>query len=362
MFGKKKNVVIEKKDDSKVRLTVMPEIFYGGKDPLIYSEQKVNKIEKKKTQEKQLPVKIVPPFSKKKVMVILIILIGLVAGGSGFYYFKKSKMSVDGVLIKIGLKEKPKTPAPIPPPPKLPASPPPTPTPPTPPPPTPPEPEPITNSKPARPLAFPRILLNDSPDLDKDSLTDLEEEIFNTDSGTWDTDIDGYNDGQEVFNLYNPTGFAPVKLVDSGLVREYANPTWKYRIYYPASWVEANVDATNDQILFSSINGDFMEVRVIKNDLGENFDAWFANNITGQSFTDLTLAQNRFGAEFRKRNDSLVAYFVGNKVVFVMTYQPRGEADNLPFRHIMQMMYNSFRLGETGLELPEQKVLPVTNL
>ena len=62
-----------------------------------------------------------------------------------------------------------------------------------------------------QPLQFPMILLMNSSDIDSDSLTDLEEELFGIDSGTWDTDGDGYYDGQEVFNLYNPAGVAPMK-------------------------------------------------------------------------------------------------------------------------------------------------------
>ena len=98
MFGKKKNIITDNKDYLKVRLTVIPEIFYGGKDPLIYHEQKTAKIEKKKSPEKQLPVKIVPPFSKKKVIVIISILAILAAGGSAWYYFDQPGVSMNGVL------------------------------------------------------------------------------------------------------------------------------------------------------------------------------------------------------------------------------------------------------------------------
>ncbi|MBT6819260.1 MAG: hypothetical protein HOA57_02680, partial [Candidatus Magasanikbacteria bacterium] len=82
-------------------------------------------------------------------------------------------------------------------------------------------------------LEFPKLILVDTADIDNDALTDLEEELFNTDSGAFDTDGDGYYDGEEVNNLYNPTGLAPMRLVDAGLVQEYVNPTWQYRVYYP---------------------------------------------------------------------------------------------------------------------------------
>ncbi|HPL95271.1 MAG TPA: hypothetical protein PLF15_00615 [bacterium] len=48
-------------------------------------------------------------------------------------------------------------------------------------------------------------------DSDNDSLTDIEEEIFGTDLNNPDSDGDGYLDGEEVLNGYNPMG--PGKLI-----------------------------------------------------------------------------------------------------------------------------------------------------
>jgi hypothetical protein len=33
-----------------------------------------------------------------------------------------------------------------------------------------------------------------------------------------------------------------VKIIDSGLITEYTNPIWQYRIYYPAGWQVGEVD------------------------------------------------------------------------------------------------------------------------
>jgi len=209
-----------------------------------------------------------------------------------------------------------------------------------------------------RPLTLPRILLQDSADLDIDFLTDMEEEIFGTDSGIWDTDGDGYYDGQEVFNLYNPRGFAPVKLIDSGLVREYINPQRQYRVYYPIVWEAATVDVSGDHILFSSITGDFIEIRAAPKLAGESFPAWFARNLSGERFSDLTVINNRFKVDGYKRADDLVVYFESEAVVYMIIYQPAGTALDVPFRHIMQMIYQSFRPSGVGVQLPEQTVLP----
>ena len=207
-------------------------------------------------------------------------------------------------------------------------------------------------------IVFPNILLRDSADIDIDSLTDQEEEIFGTDSGIWDSDKDGYYDGQEVFNLYNPKGFAPVKIIDSGLVREYINPNWQYRVYYPTVWDVAGVDTENNHVIFSSITGDFIEIRSFKKMPEENFISWFAKNIEGQSFSDLSSFNNRFVVSGYKRNDSLTAYFTNENSVFVMIYQASGNAVDVPYRHVMQLMYQSFRPSAVFVDLPGQKELP----
>lgn len=206
-------------------------------------------------------------------------------------------------------------------------------------------------------LQFPVILLANSSDIDSDSMTDLEEEVFGTDSGTWDTDGDGYYDGQELYNLYNPAGIAPMKIIDSGLAKEYVNPTWQYRVYYPAQWQVGEVDDEKKAVLFSAITGDYVEVFVSPKDASETFEDWFARAAIGQSYADLQPFTNRFQESGWKRNDDLVAYFVADQSVFVLVYNP-GVTGSVPFRHVMQTMTQSFRPNKTLVIVPEQTVLP----
>lgn len=206
-------------------------------------------------------------------------------------------------------------------------------------------------------LQFPTILLANSADIDSDSLTDLEEEVYGTDSGTWDTDSDGYYDGQEVFNLYNPAGIAPMKIIDSGLAKEYVNPIWQYRVYYPSPWQVGEVDNEKKAVLFSAITGDYVEIFVSPKNSDEIFEDWFAREAVGQSYADIQPFTNRFQEGGWKRNDDLVAYFATDNAVFVMLYNP-GVIGSIPFRHAMQMMWQSFRPSKTAVVIPEQAVLP----
>ncbi len=355
MFWKKsKKDESQKKEELSARLTVIPDIFYGGADPLIYHEQEPIKMEQKKKDEIKRPsISRGSNFSKKNLIIISSIVFLLAASGFSWYYIKQSspagKISQkDNLQIEEQRAPAPEVPVVTPPvestttPEMIPLE----------------ETAPIATSTLEAPLVFPRILLRDSSDIDVDALTDLEEELFNTDSGIWDTDKDGYYDGQEVFNLYNPTGFAPVRLVDSGLVREYVNPVWQYRDYYPISWVEGEVDSNSEHVLFSSITGDFIEIRAIRKETGDTFEAWFAKKISGQRFADLLKFKNRFGMEGMKRKDDLAAYFATDAMVYVMIYQPANDAQDIPFRHVMQVMYQSFRSSGLSAIIPEQTILP----
>mgnify|MGYP001598322476 FL=1 len=206
-------------------------------------------------------------------------------------------------------------------------------------------------------MEFPNVQLLDSADLDSDSLTDVEEETFGIDPSKWDTDGDGYYDGQEAFNLYNPQGIAPMKIIDSGLVKEYINPTWQYRLYYPAQWALGTVEAEANHVLFSALSGDFVEVVAEKMNASETFADWFARKAVGQQFSDLQEFTNRFQENGWKRSDDLAAYFVREDNVFVLIYHP-GNLDTIPYRHIMKMIMQSFRPAKTVVTIPEQLSVP----
>lgn len=353
MLWNKKNKKKDKKNKMNIRISVIPDIFYGGKDPLIYHEQDKRALEKTTKKKVKYTNKVKLPISRKKIIIVLAILLVLVIGSASFYYLRQASPDRDGSVPKVKEQEKIVKDE-VKPPPVIKE-----------------EPvieEPVVEEDPAvvpnepvvaeNTITFPSILLRDSMDIDADSLTDEEEEIFKTDSGIWDSDKDGYYDGQEVFNLYNPTGFAPVKIVDSGLVKEYVNPEWQYRVYYPAVWEASGVDNQNNHVIFSSISGDFIEVRSFSKLPSENFATWFSKYIEGQSFSDLSIFNNKFKINGYQRKDSLTAYFVTDNAVFIMVYQASGNATDIPYRHVMQMMYQSFRTSAVFSDLPSQTPLP----
>ncbi|HYE59792.1 MAG TPA: hypothetical protein VEA18_01245 [Candidatus Kapabacteria bacterium] len=360
MFGRSKKEG-QQQPEASFHLTTMPDIFYGGKNPVVqYDQTSVAALPLQKSTPKVTPSVGVPaqqgksPAKKMPFILGGSVLFLLAVAGITWYYLKDAGMIRKNTL-PVAVEEN------------------------TPPAVSPPEivpeiivtstleavvttTEALPTSTPSLrevPLDFPRQIYTDSTDLDIDSLTDIEEDLFGTDSATYDSDEDGYYDGQEVANLYNPKGKAPVKIIDSGLVQEYVHPTFQYRVYYPSGWEVAAVDSSANQVIFSAITGDYIEVRSYKKEVNETFSAWFGRVAVDQSFTDLEKFENRFSIEGYRRGDSVVAYFEKDQMVYVFLYHSAGSTI-IPFRHVMNMMVQSFRPTRVSLELPEQAVLPST--
>jgi len=362
MFGRKKQ---KKKQhiESQARMHVIPDIFYGGNDPIIYHESQTgvsgDTHKKQEMQKKVRPSETGESWivrHKKMSLVSVGIILLCITSGASWYYVNQVRSQQADIQenfvseIVAGVPEETEEISPI----EVPKtttttviedtvtaeSP------------------DIDPEKDIEPVSFPRILLVDALDSDADDLTDEEEAIFLTNVDVWDTDNDGYYDGQEVANLYNPNGIAPVKIIDSGLVSEYVHPVWNYRLYYPVGWQIGEVDREQRQVLFSTLSGDFVEVRVFDRMPGSVFQTWFAQNIEGERFQDLRLVENRFKEDGWRRNDGLVAYYLSDTHVIVLIYHP-GVTGAVPYRHLMRMMIESFRTEKSTVTIPDQISLPI---
>jgi len=101
-------------------------------------------------------------------------------------------------------------------------------------------------------------------DSDQDGLTDVEERIYKTDPNNSDTDNDGFSDGNELKNLYDPLR-PEARLEVSGLVNKYTNQTFKYALLYPASWVAKANDRSDREVMISTASGEFFTITVEDN-------------------------------------------------------------------------------------------------
>lgn len=372
MFGKKKkSTELGKKNSQQespgVPMSTIPEAFYGGKNPDIYSsktavpgaEGATSQPIKTPEKKKQDHTRASQPLSKKKKILFvslgLLFLLLVSAGITWIFFIRPNTPPVPEPRTNQqspSTQNQPTQPEPSqntepdtepdPQPTETPTS-------------TEPTEDPIASA--ADTIEFPRVLLVDSIDLDSDGITDLEEEYYSTDSGNPDSDADGFSDGLEIENLYSPSDIAPTPLIDSGLVAEYVNPTYGYRLYHPIEWSVAAVDAQAQQVLFTAITGDFVEVVRSEKQERETFAQWFSRAAQGQRITDLISFENRFDVRGSYRQDHLVAYFDTPNAVYVMIYNP-GTTAAIPFRQTMIMMYQSFRPTQTNTTVERQPVLP----
>jgi hypothetical protein len=193
-------------------------------------------------------------------------------------------------------------------------------------------------------LNFPSSLLGDTADLDRDGLSDAEEELFKTDPGMPDADRDGYSDSHEIYNLYNPIGQEPMRLSDSGLIKEFTNPTFGYKLYYPTSWAVGNVDENYRDMLFSTLTGENVEVRVFDKEFTQSFSDWFGQWAPTERFGELVEFTTAFKEQGWHRGDYLVYYFASDRQVYVILYHTT-DSPAVNYRTVIKMMTRSFRLA-----------------
>lgn len=355
--SKPKPPLTEASHSEALDIQKIPDVFYGGNNPVIYettvSQKTVNASTDQKTMNSPRPSQLPPEKSSVPVGKFLwpTIIVGVVVVGGASAYFimdylsakqnvqtptqvsvttttSSNIMSTTTVPIVVSTSTTSTIPT-------------------------------TTPSLVSNFLEFPPINLGSTADIDLDQVTDIEEVLYTIDSGGWDTDNDGYYDGQEITNLYNPRGLAPVKLIDSGLVREYINSFSGYRLYYPITWQQGAVDPESKHVLFSSMTGEYVEVRVFQKNSSSTFTDWFQANAEGEQFSALTRFTNRFGTEGYRRSDNLVVYFDTDAYIFVLLYRQPDPRGPVPFRATFEMMYQSFRPTANSAVLPPQIPLEI---
>ncbi len=345
MFGKKPESPLQK-PSATVNVQTMPADFYGGMNPVI----KFKKVEKeiildskpkltdseKKMLDKSTAVgsgdslHAVSIFTNKKLSLIFfgILFVVTIAGASVYYYIQSKNQAKLVVPNPPKIEVAPVVSEPVVVPTTTEAV------------------AVITETAPKflpeAPIEFPSFLLGDSPDLDRDNISDLAEELFGTDPSNPDTDVDSYNDGHEVFYLYNPAGKEPIKLVESQFVKEYKNLNFGYSVLYPTTWALGVVDVEEREVLFSTLTGENIEIRTFDLLPQQTFSDWFVRWGVEQNYQNLLDFQTRFLETGKSRNDNLVYYFFDNNHVYALIYHTT-DSSVVNYRSVLVMMARSFK-------------------
>ena len=182
-----------------------------------------------------------------------------------------------------------------------------------------------------------------SLDTDNDGLTNTEEALYNTEVSEPDTDGDGYNDGLEVENSYNPAGTAPIKIEESGLVKIYKNMNFNYEIFYPTPWLSRAIDDTDREALFIAPTGEFIQVIVQENPSLLTPVEWYLEESPGVQRSQITEFTTDYFSGIMSPNKS-TAYFTSadRQNVYSITYNT-GVRTSANFKTTFMMMINSFR-------------------
>jgi hypothetical protein len=184
-------------------------------------------------------------------------------------------------------------------------------------------------------------------DLDKDYLTDYEENLYGTSLNNKDEDGDTYTDGLEFVQLYSPKEKLSGRLIDSGLVKVFNNTEQGYSVFYPTSWKVREFETDKSSISFESSSEEFVQVLVTPNIVEENVVEWATKEFPD---IDASKLERVVVGDFHgiKSPTGLAINFLNDNKLYSLIYQI-GTIKQLNFKATFEMMVNSFELkNRTG--------------
>jgi len=200
-----------------------------------------------------------------------------------------------------------------------------------------------------------------SQDADNDSLTDVEEDLYTTEKRKPDTDNDGYIDGQEIINNFNPKAAGAAYLSNSGLVNTYINPNYNYEVLYLKDWLARPTSESTAEVVFQSATGEYIQITVEENSNGQDLVEWF---VAKNSLADVGTLQRqtlKSGLEALISADKLTYYLIETEKkdrVYIISYNI-GNKTSVNFLTTFSMMINSFKLRAATVA-PEFSPTPAT--
>ncbi len=180
-------------------------------------------------------------------------------------------------------------------------------------------------------------------DSDSDGVTDLEEAIYGTNANNPDSDSDGFLDGNEVYNLYNPNGRAPSRLLDSGsVVPVKADIGWSMLV--PKGWTTSLEGTNGSKMTVTTGHGETFALAVEDNTQNLSLVDWYLASHPDVKADQLLQYRSKKGYEGIMSPDTLSTYILWGNKVFSFTYQLDGQTF-INFRTTYYMMMNSLILN-----------------
>jgi len=192
------------------------------------------------------------------------------------------------------------------------------------------------------------IIFEEGEDGDKDNLTTQEELLYGTNKSVADTDGDGFGDGSEILNLYDPNFSSGALLKDSNRIRTFISNKFGYLVLIPVAWDQREI-SEGEQIRFTAPSDEFFTV--IAEDNINSFTTardWYESTFPGIDSGDL-LNTTDATLDGIMSPDGLAAYFISTKHIYTVSYNP-GLRIELNYLTTFKMILNSFSLFENPLE------------
>ncbi len=186
---------------------------------------------------------------------------------------------------------------------------------------------------------MPSVILEGS-DVDSDKLTDIEEAVYGSDAKKLDTDADGYPDGSEVSNLYNPV----VKGSSLSGAQSIKPETWdKLSLLIPKAWtLTVDAAAKTARLTIPGVTTQFMfDLKL--NPSRESLAVWLGKNL-GDA-TSLRAFKTKGGFEAMQTPDGLKTYLAAGDTVLLITYAVNSDTA-YEYRTSYAMVLNSLQLGK----------------
>lgn len=200
-------------------------------------------------------------------------------------------------------------------------------------------------------------------DSDNDGLTDIEENLYQTDSTLVDSDADGYSDASELVNLYDPSQ-ADSMLIDSNLVTKYINTAFNYSMLYPTEWTVRALTEDKKEIIFNSTTTEFVQVIILANALALSAKNWYLQYNANANPDDLReiILSNTVGIQ---TTDKRYTYLGIGSNIYAIIYNI-GTSNQLNYSATYDMMLNSWELitvpEESAGDRDQQRLGDVTSI